>query len=234
MITVRPSAERGHVRIGWLDSKHSFSFGDYYDPRHMGWGPLRVINDDLIAGGAGFPPHPHRDMEIITYVLDGAVAHRDSTGGEGVIPAGDVQRMSAGSGIRHSEFNASETDQLRLLQIWIMPDRDGIEPGYEQIRVEPANKRNALKLIAAPDAADGALKIQQDARVFATLLDDGAKVQHTLAPGRLAWVQVARGKVILNGTALNEGDGAAIENETALELTGAAGGGEVLLFDLPT
>jgi quercetin 2,3-dioxygenase len=233
MIALRPSAERGHVQIGWLDSKHSFSFGEYYDPRHQGWGPLRVINDDRIAAGAGFPTHPHRDMEILTYVLDGAVAHRDSTGGEGIIPAGDVQRMSAGSGIQHSEFNASKTDALRLLQIWIIPDKRGVQPGYEQIRLDPAAKRDALKLIASSDGADGALKIHQDARVFAGELSNGAAVRHELAAGRRAWVQVAKGSVALNGQALVEGDGAAIEDEAAIELIGAEGGGEVLLFDLP-
>jgi redox-sensitive bicupin YhaK (pirin superfamily) len=233
MIALRPADERGHVQIGWLDSKHSFSFGDYYDPRHQGWGPLRVINDDRIAAGAGFPTHPHRDMEIITYVLDGAVAHRDSTGGEGVIPAGDVQRMSAGSGIQHSEFNASKTDPLRLLQIWIIPDKRNVQPGYEQIRLDPAAKRDALKLIASNEATDGVLTIQQDARVFASELSNGAKVSHTLAPGRRAWVQVAKGSVTLNGQRLAEGDGAGISDETLLELTGAEGGGEFLLFDLP-
>ncbi|GIL40726.1 pirin family protein [Roseiterribacter gracilis] len=233
MIALRPAAERGHVHIGWLDSKHSFSFGEYYDPRHQGWGPLRVINDDRIAAGAGFPTHPHRDMEIITYVLDGAVAHRDSSGGEGVIPVGDVQRMSAGSGIQHSEFNASSTDALRLLQIWIIPDRRGVQPGYQQIRLDPAAKRDALKLIASKDGADGALTIQQDARVYASELSNGAKVRHELAPGRRAWVQVAKGNVTLNGQTLVEGDGAAIEEEPVLELSGAEGGGEVLLFDLP-
>ncbi|MDB5364369.1 MAG: hypothetical protein JWM77_296 [Rhodospirillales bacterium] len=233
MIALRPAAERGHVQIGWLDSKHSFSFGEYYDPRHQGWGPLRVINDDRIAAGAGFPTHPHRDMEILTYVLEGAVAHRDSTGGEGVIPAGDVQRMSAGNGIQHSEFNASQTDALRLLQIWIIPDRRGVQPGYEQIRLDPAAKRDTLKLIASPDPTGGALKIHQDAQVYAGELSNEAQVRYDLAPGRRAWVQVAKGSVTLNGQRLVEGDGAGIADESLLELAGAEGGGEVLLFDLP-
>jgi len=232
MITIRRSKERGHADHGWLDTFHTFSFADYWDPQSMGWGPLRVINEDFVAPGTGFPTHAHRDMEIITYVLEGALQHKDSLGTGSVITPGEVQRMSAGTGVRHSEFNASKTEPVHLLQIWIEPARTGIAPGYEQKTFAEATRRGRLRLIAAPDGRDGAVTIHQDATVYATNLDRGERVQHTLAPGRLAWLQVARGALLLNGERLAQGDGAAIQSEPTLTIE-ALEPAEALLFDLP-
>jgi redox-sensitive bicupin YhaK (pirin superfamily) len=232
MITIRKAKERGHADHGWLDTYHTFSFADYWDPRHMGWGPLRVINEDRVAGGRGFPTHPHRDMEIITYVLEGALEHRDSLGTGSVIRPGEVQRMSAGTGVRHSEFNVSKTEPLHLLQIWIEPARTGIAPGYEQKLFAEAERRGRLRLIAAADGREGAVTIHQDAAVYATTLARGERVEHALDAGRLAWLQVARGGLLLNGERLAQGDGAAIENERRLEIE-ALEPAEALLFDLP-
>ena len=231
-IQIRRSQERGHARHGWLDTFHTFSFADYWDPQNMGWGPLRVINEDFVAPGTGFPTHAHRDMEIITYVLEGALQHKDSLGTGSVITPGEVQRMSAGTGVRHSEFNASKTERVHLLQIWIEPARTGIAPGYEQKTFAEATRRGRLRLIAAPDGRDGAVTIHQDATVYATNLDRGERVQHTLAPGRLAWLQVARGALLLNGERLAQGDGAAIQSEPTLTIE-ALEPAEALLFDLP-
>ncbi|HXU88420.1 MAG TPA: pirin family protein [Methylomirabilota bacterium] len=232
MLKIRKAKERGHADHGWLDTYHTFSFADYWDPRHMGWGPLRVINEDRVAGGTGFPTHAHRDMEIITYVLEGALEHRDSLGTGSVIRPGEVQRMSAGTGVRHSEYNASKTDAVHLLQIWIEPARAGIAPGYEQKTFPESERRGRLRLIAAADGRDGAVTIHQDAAVYATVLARGERVEHTLAPKRLGWLQVARGAVLLNGERLDQGDGAAIENERRVTLE-ALEPAEALLFDLP-
>jgi hypothetical protein len=232
MITIRRAAERGHVDHGWLDTYHSFSFADYYDQRHMGWGPLRVINEDRVGPGEGFPPHAHRDMEIITYVLEGALEHKDSIGTGSVIRPGDVQRMSAGTGVRHSEYNHSAREPVHLLQIWIEPARRGIAPSYEQTSFTANDTRGRLRVIAAADGRDGAVTIQQDATVYATVLAPGEQVAHTLAPGRRAWLQVARGAVRLNGQRLEQGDGAAVTGEPTLTLE-ADDPAETLLFDLP-
>ena len=232
MIRVRRSEERGRADHGWLDSRHTFSFADYYDPDHMGYGPLRVINEDRVEAAAGFPTHGHRDMEIISYVLDGALEHKDSLGTGSVIRPGDVQRMSAGTGVRHSEFNASKTEPVHFLQIWIEPDARGIKPGYEQKHFEPADLTGRMRLIASPDGADGSVRIQQDARVYATKLDAGDAVSHRLAPERRAYVQVARGEAVVNGQKLGAGDGAAVEDETEIKLASPSTA-EVLVFDLP-
>jgi redox-sensitive bicupin YhaK (pirin superfamily) len=236
MITIRPSEERGHASYGWLDTYHTFSFNTYYDPEHMGFRSLRVINDDIVAPGAGFPTHPHRDMEIITYVLDGSLAHKDSTGGEGAItgtPSGnDVQHMTAGRGVLHSEFNASSTENVRLLQIWILPRERNLEPGYQQKFFPNAEKQGRLRLIVSGDGRGGSLKIEQDAEMYAAILGSGQTVRHELKPGRGAWLQVAKGSVELNGKTLKQGDGAAIASEPELAITGAAGPAEILLFDL--
>jgi redox-sensitive bicupin YhaK (pirin superfamily) len=231
MITRRPASERGHADHGWLDTWHTFSFSDYHDPRHMGFRDLRVINDDRVRGGHGFPPHPHRDMEIITYVLDGALEHRDSMGNGSVIRPGEVQRMSAGTGVVHSEFNPSPSALVHLLQIWILPRARGLTPGYEQKRFEDAELRDRLCLIAAPDGRDGAVTINQDVSVYASRLAAGAKVRHELAHGRFAWIHVARGAAGLNDEALGAGDGAAVSAERELVVTATAPA-EVLLFDL--
>jgi redox-sensitive bicupin YhaK (pirin superfamily) len=231
MITLRMNQDRGHANHGWLDTYHSFSFGDYYDPGHMGYSSLRVINDDRIARGAGFPTHPHRDMEIITYLLEGALEHRDSMGNGSVIRAGDVQRMSAGTGITHSEFNHSDTEPVRLLQIWILPSQKGITPGYEQLSFSSEEKLGRLKLIASPDGKDGSITIHQDANLYASVLTPGNTVSHFPKPGRRSYIQVASGQLEMNGHKLTEGDGAAIENETEIQLQSPIGA-EVLLFDL--
>jgi len=228
MIQVRQAKDRGHANHGWLDSWHSFSFADYHDPRHMGFSALRVINEDRVIPGEGFPTHPHRDMEILTYVLEGALEHQDSLGTGSVIRPGEVQRMSAGQGIRHSEFNHSKNEPVHFLQIWILPNVQGVQPSYEQKRIALDGK---LRLVASPDGRDGSVTIHQDARVYAARLN-GAEVSHALAPGRRAWLQVARGTARVNGTTLQAGDGAGIEGETALRLA-ADGSAEVLLFDLP-
>jgi redox-sensitive bicupin YhaK (pirin superfamily) len=231
MITVRPSAERGLARHGWLESRHTFSFADYHDPAQMGFRALRVINEDRVQPGQGFGSHPHRDMEILTYVIEGALAHRDSTGSAGVIRPGDVQRMSAGTGIVHSEFNASREEPVHFLQIWVVPERRGLAPGYEQRMFPLAERMGRLRLLAAPDGRDGALRLHQDASVWGALLPAGTRVSHALAPGRHAWVQMVRGKLSLNGTPLAAGDGAATEGEEQLVLE-AGDEAELLLFDL--
>ncbi len=232
MITLRPSAQRGHGNHGWLDSHHSFSFGDYYDAAHMGFGPLRVINEDRVQPGMGFGTHGHRDMEIISYVLDGELSHKDNMGTGSVIVPGDVQRMSAGRGVQHSEFNPSKTAGVHFLQIWIEPSARGIAPSYEQANVTAEAKRGRLALIAAPAGEGGAVLLHQDARVYATLLDGAESVTHALAAGRRAYVHVARGQVSVNGLELGTGDAARIENESEVRL-GQGQGAEVLLFDLP-
>jgi quercetin 2,3-dioxygenase len=232
MISVRRSAERGHANHGWLDTYHTFSFADYHDPRHMGFGPLRVINEDFVAAGQGFPTHGHRDMEIITYVLEGQLAHKDSLGTGSVIRPGDVQRMSAGTGVRHSEFNPSATDSLHLLQIWIEPNRMGVAPSYEEKVFSDDDKRNRLRLVASPDGHDGSVTIQQDARVYAAVIDEAREVAYPLGPRRRAWLQVARGRVRVNGQELEQGDGAGITDERALTVTGKERA-EIILFDLP-
>ena len=230
-ITLRPTNERGHANHGWLDTHQTFSFADYYDPAHMGFRDLRVINDDVIKAAAGFPTHGHQDMEIITYMVRGALAHKDSTGSEGVIRRGDVQTMSAGTGVRHSEFNASRDEDARLLQIWIMPQTDGIKPAYAQTSIPENEKRNALRLVAAPNGESGALPIHQDSRIYASLLDKDATVTHELKKGRGAWLQVAEGMLDVNGTVMKSGDGAAIEDVDVISIK-AQNDSEFLLFDL--
>jgi quercetin 2,3-dioxygenase len=231
MITIRKAEERGHTEIDWLDSRHSFSFGEYYDPQHMGFRALRVINDDRVAPGGGFPMHPHRDMEIITLVLEGALEHKDSLGTGSVIRPGDVQRMSAGAGIRHSEFNHSHAEPVHLLQIWIEPVRKGLQPNYEQRSFAAEEKRGKLKVVVAPKSVDGALTIHQDASLYVTSLSLGEVVTHSLTTGRHAWVHVASGAVTLNGDSLATGDAAAVSGESKLTLA-AVEPSEVLLFDL--
>lgn len=231
MVTIRKAGERGRTRIDWLDSWHSFSFGDYRDPAWMGFRSLRVINDDVIAAGGGFGTHPHRDMEIITYVLSGALEHRDSLGTGSVIRPGDVQRMTAGSGILHSEFNPSEIEGTRLLQIWIKPDTKSLKPGYEQRNFSESERYNRLCLIASRDARQGSVKIHQDADVYAALLSPGKSVVHSLPAGRHVWVQVANGDVTVNETSLRSGDAAALSEEAKVSVT-ATSDSEVLVFDL--
>ena len=231
MINIRKSADRGHANHGWLDTRFTFSFADYYDSKHVHFRTLRVMNDDRVAGGGGFPMHPHRDMEIVTYVLDGALEHRDNMGNGSVIKPGDVQYMSAGTGVRHSEFNASESEPVHLYQIWMSPEKEGLKPTYDQRNFSDAEKRGKLRLVASPDGRNGSVKIRQDNELYAALLSDGETVKHELKPERHAYVQVARGSVKLNGTKLEEGDGAAISNEKVVELTGVKDA-EVLLFDL--
>ncbi len=231
MIKVRHAAGRGRTRISWLDGRHTFSFNRFYDPEYMGFRSLRVINDDLVAPGGKFGMHPHENMEILTWILSGSLVHEDSTGARGEIRPGDVQRMSAGTGVFHSEANGSQTEPVRLLQIWLLPEKEGLEPSYEEKHFPEEERRNALRMIASREADNGAAKIHQDARVYASLLDQDAHVEHELAPGRHAWVQVARGEVVLNGTALSEGDGAAVSEETKLALK-AVSPAEILLFDL--
>jgi redox-sensitive bicupin YhaK (pirin superfamily) len=231
MITIRSANERGHADHGWLDSHHTFSFADYYDPSHMGFQGLRVINEDRVAPGQGFGTHPHRDMEIISYVLEGALEHRDSMGTGSVIRPGDVQRMSAGTGVRHSEFNASKSEPVHFLQIWIMPGRQGIQPSYEQKAFTSEEKRGLLKLIVSPDGRDGSLTIHTDALVYAGVFGAGESGELELRPGRHAWVHVARGKVRVNGRELNAGDGAALSDEPRVRIEGIASG-EALVFDL--
>jgi redox-sensitive bicupin YhaK (pirin superfamily) len=231
MIEIRKSAERGHADHGWLNTRFTFSFADYYDPKHEQFRTLRVMNDDRVAGGGGFPRHPHRDMEIVTYVLEGALQHKDSMGNGSVIRPGDVQYMSAGTGVAHSEFNASQKDPVHLYQIWMFPDKKGHQPAYDQKHFDDAEKRGKLRLVASPDGRDGSVKIRQDNELYVTLLGPGDAVKHTLNKQRFAYVQVARGSVTLNGKTLKTGDGAAISAEKLLELTGVKDA-EVLLFDL--
>jgi redox-sensitive bicupin YhaK (pirin superfamily) len=232
MITIRKSDDRGVGRHGWLTTHHTFSFANYYDPKQMGFRSLRVINEDTVAPGRGFGAHQHDNMEIVSIVLEGALAHRDSTGGDGILRRGEVQRMSAGTGVVHSEFNGSQSEPVHFFQIWIMPERGGIEPGYEQKLFPDEERRGQLRLLVSPDAENGALKIHQDARLYTTILDEGQSVAHDLASGRGAWIQVARGSVDVNGTTLNAGDGAQIEDESSLTITGGAAASELLLFDL--
>jgi len=231
MIALRKSQDRGHANHGWLDSYHTFSFAGYYDPREMGFGTLRVINEDRVAPGQGFGTHPHRDMEIISYVLEGALAHKDSIGTGSVIRPGDVQRMSAGTGVSHSEFNPSPSEGVHFLQIWIEPNQYGVAPGYEQKSFTREEKKGRLRLIASPDGAEGSVKIHQDARVYASVLEGDDGVTYALPPGRQAYVHVARGSVQLNGSALTAGDGAKISAEKELRLSGGQAA-EVLLFDM--
>ena len=231
MITVRRGNERGGGDYGWLKTRHSFSFSDYWDEKWMGFRSLRVINEDWVAPNGGFPTHPHRDMEIITYILSGQLEHKDSLGTGSVIKPGDGQRMTAGRGIRHSEFNPSKTDTAHLLQIWILPDQQGHEPSYEQKAFPESEKRGKLRLIASNNGADGSVKINQDARLFVTLLAPGEEVKHALEAKRHAWLQVAKGEVELNGQKLNQGDGAAVSEEEILAVK-ATKDAEVLLFDL--
>jgi redox-sensitive bicupin YhaK (pirin superfamily) len=231
VIAVRPAAERGHADHGWLDTRHTFSFASYHDPRHMGFRSLRVINEDRVQPAEGFGTHAHRDMEILTWVLEGALEHKDSMGNGSVIRPGDLQRMSAGTGVTHSEFNPSREAPVHFLQIWLLPRERGLPPGYEQKGFPQEARRGRLRLIAAGDGREGAVTIHQDADVWTALLQPGESVRHALALGRYAWLHVARGAVSLNGSTLGAGDGAAVSDETALEITGAAGA-EVLLFDL--
>jgi redox-sensitive bicupin YhaK (pirin superfamily) len=231
MIVRRPANERGRTQIGWLDSWHSFSFGDYYDPAHVDFRSLRVLNDDRVAAGQGFGMHPHRDMEIITYMLSGALEHKDSLGTGSVIRPGEVQRMSAGTGIRHSEFNPSPTEPAHLLQIWFTPERRGLEPGYEQKAFPEGERRNRWRLVASRDGRDGSVTIHQDAAMYVTSLDAGKTATHERARGRHGWLQVARGAVTLNGEPLQTGDGAAVSDESELTVS-ATDPAEVVLFDL--
>jgi len=231
MITIRKSAERGHFNLGWLDTYHTFSFDQYYDPAHVHWRSLRVINEDRVAPGQGFPTHSHRDMEIITYILSGALEHRDSMGSGSVIRPGDVQRMSAGRGVSHSEFNPSDSESVHLLQIWILPQSPGLAPSYEEKSFSEDERRGRWRLVASEDGRESSVTIQQDARLYAAILDAGASVEHPLAANRYAWLQVARGAVKLNEFDLQAGDGAAVSNETALK-TVAQESAEILLFDL--
>ncbi len=227
---IRRSAERGYADHGWLKSFHTFSFAGYSDPRHMGFSDLRVINEDRVAPGGGFARHGHRDMEIVSYVLGGALQHSDSMGTGSVIRPGDVQRMSAGTGVQHAEYNASKTDSVHFLQIWILPDRSGHAPGYEQRAFPDVEKRGRLRLVASPDGREGSVTIHQDAAIYAVLLDGSERATHTLAAGRAAWVHVARGALTVNGERLSAGDAAALKGgEVTLE---QGAGAEVLLFDL--
>jgi len=231
MLTQRRSEERGRASLGWLDSRHTFSFGDYLDPQHVRFRALRVINDDRVQPGGGFPSHPHRDMEIISYVLEGALEHRDSLGNGSVIRPGEVQRMTAGTGVVHSEFNPSSGQAVHFLQIWIFPERKGLAPGYEQRAFPPEELSGKLRLVASRDGRDGSLVVHQDLSLYAARLEPAQSVHHRLAPGRHCWVQVARGSVRVNGVALDEGDGAAVEYERDIEIE-AVQSTEVLVFDL--
>jgi redox-sensitive bicupin YhaK (pirin superfamily) len=232
MITLRPAEQRGEADYGWLHTRYTFSFADYYDPEHVHFRSLRVINEDHVEPGHGFGTHPHRDMEIITYVLEGALAHKDSMGTGSTIRPGEVQRMSAGTGVLHSEFNHSPSEEVHLLQIWIFPERKGIEPSYEQKEFARESKLNRLRLVASPDGKDDSVTIHQDARLYASILEQGKSVRHELGHARYAWLQVVRGEVSLNGKTLKAGDGAAVEHEAALEITGLTPSSEFLMFDL--
>ena len=232
MLELRKSTDRGYADHGWLKSHHSFSFADYYDPRHMGFGPLRVINEDRVASGRGFGTHGHRDMEIISYVLDGSLAHKDSMGNGSSLRYGDVQRMSAGSGVMHSEFNHSPDAPVHFLQIWIQPNVQGIPPSYEEKHFDTASKQGQLRLVASSDGREGSVLIHQDAQLYASILSGDDQVTHELTPGRLAYVHVIRGRVSVNGVELAEGDAAKISQEQAVTLS-QADAAEVLLFDLP-
>ncbi len=232
MLSIRKAEERGHEDHGWLDTSHTFSFAEYHDPDFMGFGALRVINDDRVAPRGGFPPHSHRDMEIITYVLEGALRHQDSIGNGSVIKPGEIQRMSAGTGVTHSEYNASKKEPVHFLQIWILPERAGLPPAYEQKYFSDEEKRGRLRLVASPEGADGSVRIQQDARVFAALLEPGKPVSYPFDKNRLGWLHVARGSAEVNDTPLKAGDGVGVSGGEKLSITSKAGG-EILLFDLP-
>ena len=231
MITARRSGDRGYNKIDWLESRHTFSFGEYYDPAFESFGPLRVINEDWIKGGAGFPPHPHRDMEIVTYIIDGAISHKDSTGGGGTIRPGEIQHMSAGSGIVHAEFNASPTEVCHLLQIWIMPSRSGIAPGYEQKKIAPGSMENHFARIAGPDPQANEVRLVQDAEIWVAKLDESNEAVHNLRPGRKAWLQVVKGEVSVGEEKLKAGDAAALTDMTQIQVRSRTPS-EVLLFDL--
>ncbi len=231
MITIRKSEDRGHFDLGWLNTYHTFSFDQYWDPAHMHFRSLRVINEDRVAPGQGFPTHSHRDMEIVTYILSGALEHRDSMGNGSVIRPGDAQRMTAGSGVAHSEFNPSQGEAVHLLQIWILPNARGLPPSYEEKAFTEAERRGGLRLIASEDGRGGSVTIHQDARVYATLLDAGQLVTHAVDPNRYAWLQVARGTIRLNEMELKQGDGAAVSKESELAIAGHDQA-ELLLFDL--
>ena len=233
MIDIRRAEERGTANFGWLDSRHTFSFGDYYDAKQMGFGPLRVINEDRVSPGQGFGTHGHKDMEIISYVLEGALEHKDSIGTGSVIRPADVQVMSAGTGIRHSEFNHSKTEPVHFLQIWVVPDRVGIAPRYEQKTFPDVDKRRKLRLVGSSDGRDGSVVVHQDVRLFAALLNSGEQVTHALQSGRKGWLQIVRGAVTMNGHDLAAGDGAAVTGELALTVTAKVDATEILLFDLP-
>lgn len=232
MIAIRPAQERGAANFGWLDTRHTFSFGSYYDPNYLGFASLRVINEDRVQPSKGFATHAHRDMEIITYVLEGALEHKDSLGNGSIIRPGDVQRMSAGTGIQHSEFNPSPTEPVHLLQIWILPQQTGIEPSYEQKYFAEAEKQGKLRLIGSRDRRQGAVTIHQDVELYATCLASGEEVGYILAAGRSAWIQVARGSVLMNGHSLKAGDGVALSQPAAITLKGISAAAEVLLFDM--
>ncbi|HEY5883115.1 MAG TPA: pirin family protein [Pyrinomonadaceae bacterium] len=231
MITIRKSEERGHINHGWLNTYHTFSFDKYYDPRHMSFGSLRVINEDRVAPGHGFPRHSHRDMEIITYILEGGLAHQDSMGNGSVIKPGEVQRMTAGTGVAHSEANPSETEAVHLLQIWIMPNAQGLTPGYEQKTFSDESKQGRLALIASQNGRDGSVTINQDANVYASKLNSSEHVTHETDPNRKIWVQVARGSVLVNEVDLQQGDGAALTDEASVQIQGREAA-EILLFDM--
>jgi quercetin 2,3-dioxygenase len=244
MLTVRRAEDRGHEDHGWLDTRHTFSFADYYDPKHMGFRTLRVINEDRVQPGRGFGTHAHRDMEIVSYVLDGALEHKDSMGTGSVIRPGDVQRMSAGTGVLHSEYNASKSDNVHFLQIWIVPDKGAIAPGYEQKTFSREDKRGRLRLIASPDGKDDSVTIHADATLYAAVLEAGERVEHLVRPARHAWIHVARGRVKANGIELGGGDGASVSDAGGIVIEGldvgqsaegrpSGEGSEVLLFDLP-
>lgn len=232
MIAIRASEERGKANFGWLDSKHTFSFGNYYDPNFMGFSSLRVINEDKILGGQGFPSHGHRDMEIITYVLDGSLQHQDSLGNSSIMRYGDVQRMTAGTGIIHSEYNSSLTEEVHLLQIWIMPEERGLKPNYEQTFIPEAEKKGTLRIIASPSAENGSVMIHQDVYLYATILREKEEVQHTLSSSRKAWIQIARGSVEILGKSLKAGDAIAVINNSEIVIKGVEKNSELLLFDL--
>ncbi len=233
MLTLRPSAARGHLNFGWLDTFHTFSFGEYRDPAHMGFRALRVINQDVVSPSNGFDTHPHRDMEIVTYVLSGELSHKDSSGGRGVLRRGDVQHMTAGSGIQHSEANDSPTEPVHLLQIWLFPRAKGLTPAYDQKHWTDDAKRNTLALLASPTGDRGSLTIQQDASIFASILEPGRSLTHALAPGRHAWLQLITGSATVNGQTMHAGDGLAVSDESSLTIAASSPvAAEFLLFDL--
>ena len=232
MLTIRSAADRGNANFGWLDSRHTFSFGSYYDPAHMGFGPLRVINEDKVAPGQGFPTHSHRDMEIISYVVEGALEHKDSIGNGSIIRPGDVQRMSAGSGISHSEYNASRESPVHFLQIWVLPNQQGIEPGYEQIYFSPEEKQGKLRLVGSQNGRDGSITIHQDVNLYAARLTSGESIDYALSANRAGWLQIVRGGAALNGNLLSAGDGVAIASPETLTIEGHSEDTEILLFDM--